>query len=85
MTTGGVQQFVLDWLSARTSGSGRTVPQSSTVNLSDYGIDSTDLLDLIMEVEERTGLRFEPDLIIVEGGITVAAIAQAFRQDQSPP
>jgi acyl carrier protein len=41
-------------------------------------IDSEALLDLILEVEERSGLRFRPDRIDFETGLTVQKLADAF-------
>jgi acyl carrier protein len=42
-------------------------------------IDSTDLLDLILEVEERLGVQFNPEQIDFEAGLTLGDLIDAFR------
>lgn len=41
-------------------------------------IDSQDVLDLILEVEQRCGCTFDPERIDLESAITLRAIANAF-------
>jgi acyl carrier protein len=44
-------------------------------------IDSEALINLILEVEERSGLRFRPDRIDFETGLTVQKLANAFDRE----
>ena len=41
-------------------------------------IDSTGLLDIILEVETRCGVQFNPEHINFETGITLASLTSAF-------
>ncbi|MGG5818514.1 hypothetical protein [Falsiroseomonas sp. HW251] len=41
-------------------------------------IDSTGLLDVILEVEAETGLSFDPLRLDLEGGLTLGMLADAF-------
>jgi acyl carrier protein len=41
-------------------------------------IDSKDLLDIILEVEERCGVAFNPEHIDFETGITLGSLIRAF-------
>jgi acyl carrier protein len=41
-------------------------------------IDSKDLLDIILEVEERCGVMFNPEHIDFETGITLGSLISAF-------
>ena len=41
-------------------------------------IDSTGLLDIILEVETRCGVQFNPEHIDFETGITLASLTSAF-------
>lgn len=40
--------------------------------------DSADLLDVIVFVEEKTGVEFDPDGIDIEQGLTLAQLVNAF-------
>lgn len=41
-------------------------------------IDSKDLLDIILEVEKRYGVQFNPEQIDFEAGITLGSLVNAF-------
>jgi acyl carrier protein len=73
--------FVLmEALTRKLSDAGRTVKEvdQETCLLEIGVIDSVDLVDLILEVEQRSGQVFHPEHIDLEGGITVRKIAGAF-------
>jgi acyl carrier protein len=41
-------------------------------------IDSTDLLDIILELEERCAVEFDPEQIDFEAGLTLGSLISAF-------
>jgi len=41
-------------------------------------IDSTDLLNIILEVEERLAVEFNPEYIDFESGLTLGSLVSAF-------
>jgi acyl carrier protein len=50
-----------------------------STRLFDLGlIDSKDLLDIILEVEERCGVTFNPEHIEFETGLTLGSLIRAF-------
>ena len=51
----------------------------ASVKLLDAGlIDSKNLLDIILEIETRCGVRFNPEYIDFEQGITLGSLITAF-------
>ncbi len=55
------------------------VPVTEATRLLEAGvIDSTGLLDVILEVETDCGLSFDPLRLDLEGGLTLGMLADAF-------
>jgi acyl carrier protein len=58
---------------------------SGSTALADLGLgDSKDLLDLILEIEARCAVEFDPERINFVGAVTLQALASAFTKANSP-
>ena len=74
-----VSSVLMEALRRKLVDSGRTAEFDQQTELIEVGlIDSQDLLDLIMEVEQRCGRVFDPERIDLEDAITLAKLASAF-------
>lgn len=65
----------------------RTAEIGDECNLLDLGlIDSEDLVEVILEVEERCRCEFNPEAIDIENGLTLKNLVAAFtaRRDGDP-
>jgi hypothetical protein len=75
-----VQQLVVDALAQRLRQDGRSMPRiDPDADLIDLGIlDSQALLDVILDVEQRSGCLFDADGMDFERGVTLRRLAAAF-------
>lgn len=75
-----IRSIVLDALARKLGGRGHSPSAlDEASNLSELGlIDSKDLLDIILEVEERARSEFNPEGIDMERGLTLAMLIGAF-------
>jgi acyl carrier protein len=79
-----IRELVVHRLAPRLAQSGLNAVQDDT-NLAELLIaDSADLLDIIVFIEEETGIEFNPDGLDVERGITLAQLVGAFGETFSP-
>jgi len=76
-----VRAAVLRAMARRLAASGRQPQEvNMTARLLELGLfDSEDLIDIILEVEERCDLSFDPDRLDLEAGLTLAGLVECFR------
>jgi acyl carrier protein len=74
-----IRSTILELLTPRLSRSGFRSGVDVSTHLLEVGlIDSKDLLDLILEVEERCAVKFDPEQINFETGLTLGSLISAF-------
>jgi acyl carrier protein len=74
-----IRTTILELLSPRLSLSGLKNSIDASTQLLEIGlIDSKDLLDIILEVEERCAVEFDPEHIDFEAGLTFGSLITAF-------
>jgi acyl carrier protein len=74
-----IRTTILELLSPRLLRSGLKDGIAASTQLLEIGlIDSKDLLDLILEVEERCAVEFDPEHIDFEAGLTFGSLISAF-------
>ena len=74
-----VLETILEMLKARSSRAGLDGGVDASTRLLEVGlIDSTHLLDVILEVEQRCAVEFDPTRVDFEGALTIGNLVSAF-------
>lgn len=74
-----IRSIILELLRPRLSRSGFRSGVDASTQLLEVGlIDSKDLLDIILEVEERCAVKFDPEHMNFESGLTLGNLISAF-------
>ncbi|TPG49305.1 acyl carrier protein [Roseomonas nepalensis] len=80
MADGAVRTTILEVLRPKVEQAGLSVEALGDEDLVGLGIiDSIDVMNLIAEVERRTGCSFVWDMFDAEDGLSVSALATAFQ------
>jgi len=74
-----VQDTILAMLGARGRVGLKNRNFDPSMKLLEIG-DSKELLDMILEVEKRCGVEFNPELLDTETGVTLGSLIQAFER-----
>jgi len=70
---------IVEILKPKLSGRALTGGVDASTQLSDVGlIDSTHLLDIILEVEQRCAVEFDPTRVDFQGVLTLGSLVSAF-------
>jgi acyl carrier protein len=79
-----IRELIIGRLAPKLSRIGIDTLQDDT-NLAELLIaDSADLLDLIVFVEEEAAVEFNPEVLDIEQGLTLAQLVSAFSDGSSP-
>jgi acyl carrier protein len=74
-----VLRTIVDMLTSKLSGPGLTNSVDASTELTAVGlIDSTQLLDIILEVEQRCAVEFDPTRVDFQGALTLGTLVSAF-------
>jgi acyl carrier protein len=75
-----VRAVVLGALAGKLSGAGRgDIEIDEKSQLLEFGvIDSEDLIDIILEVEQQCGCEFNPEKMDLETGLTISGLIGSF-------
>ncbi len=78
-TTDGIRELVLAALAPKLAAAVATAIIDNDTNLTELGlIDSADLMEVIVWVEEKGKIEFNPDRIELENGVTLQGLIDAF-------
>jgi acyl carrier protein len=70
---------IVEMLKPKLSGPAFTGSVDASTQLSEVGlIDSTRLLDIILEVEQRCAVEFDPTRVDFQGALTLGSLVNAF-------
>ncbi len=77
--TDGIRKLVLAALAPKLAAAVATATVDDDTNLTELGlIDSADLMEVIVWVEEKGKMEFDPDRIELENGVTLQSLINAF-------
>ncbi len=77
--TDGIRKLVLAALAPKLAAAVATAIIADDTNLTELGlIDSADLMEVIVWVEEKGKMEFDPDRIELENGVTLQSLINAF-------
>ncbi len=78
-TTDGIRELILAALAPKLAAAVATAIVDNDTNLTELGlIDSADLMEIIVWVEEKGKIEFNPDGLELENGVTLQSLINAF-------
>jgi acyl carrier protein len=84
-TTDDIRELILTALAPKLATSLATTVVDNDTNLTEFGlIDSADLMEVIMWVEEKAKIEFNPERLELENGVTLQNLIDAFAARSDP-